>query len=169
MAQTFNTGERGGNLHKDGIYQAEIQDAEVTTAQSSGNVQIKMQLVILKNGRPSGNMVMDYVTMTEAAEWRWKQLMDALDAPSNTEIDPETWLPGKRVYVRLNIEEYNDEDRNKVRAFLSEARAQKLLAKEAEAGGVVEPMANDSGAKAKQRNRNNSNAPELSAEEKMPL
>lgn len=169
MAKTFNTGSRGGNLHKDGIYQAEFTDAEVTTAQSSGNTQIKIQLSIIKNGHAAGNIVMDYVTMTEAAEWRWSQLMDALDAPANVDIDPETWLPGKTVYVRLETSEYNDEDRNKVKAYLSEAKAMKLIAKEAEAGGVAEPMPTDSGAKARQRNRASSNAPELSSEERMPL
>jgi len=169
MAKTFNTGSRGGNLHKDGIYQAEITDAEVTTAQSSGNEQIKVQLAILKNGRAAGNVVMDYLTMTEAAEWRWNQLMDALEAPANVDIDPETWLPGKTVYVRLEISEWNDEDRNKVKAYLSDAKAMKLIAKEAEAGGTAEPMATDSGAKANARNRTKSNAPELSSEERMPL
>lgn len=167
MAQTFNTGSRGGNLHKDGIYQAEIQDAEVTTAQSSGNTQIKMQLVIFKGGHASGNIVMDYLTMTESAGWRWNQLMDALDAPANVEIDPETWLPGKIVYVRLNTEEYNDEDRNKVKTYLSEAKAMKLIAKEG--GDISEPATSDSSAKAKSRNRTGSSAPELSSEERMPL
>lgn len=169
MAQTFNTGSRGGNLHKDGIYQAEIMEAEVTTSQSSGNTQVKIQLAIFKNGRQSGNTVMDYVTMTEAAEWRWNQLMDAVEAPSNVDIDPETFLPGKTVFVRLETSEWNDEDRNKVKAYLTEAKAAKLIAKEAEAGGTAEPMPTDSGAKARDRGRTKSNAPEMSSEEKMPL
>lgn len=170
MAKTFNTGSRGGNLHRDGIYEAEIQEAEVTTAQSSGNEQIKVQLVIYKNGQPRGNVVMDYLTMTEAAEWRWNQLMDALDAPANVDIDPETWLPGKRVWVRLETREWNDEDRNSVKSYLTEAKAMKQLAKEAEmGGGIVEPATTDSGAKAKSRNRASSNASELASEERMPL
>src|SRR6188768_3209237 len=101
MARTFNTGERGGNLHKDGIYQAEITDAEVTIAQSSGNDVVKVQLVIYKKGQPAGNTITDFLTMTENAMWRWNQLMDALDAPSNVDIDPETYLPGKTVFVRM--------------------------------------------------------------------
>lgn len=166
MPKTFSTGERGGNLHKDGIYQAEIQEAEVTMSQS-GNEQIKVQLVIFKNGRPSGSTVMDYLTMTDNAMWRWNQLMDALDAPANTEIDPETWLPGKTVYVRIETREWNDEDRNSVKAYMNEAKAAKAIAKDG--GSLPEPMANDSGAKARGRNRAGSNAPELSAEEKMPI
>lgn len=166
MAKTFSTGERGGNLHKDGIYQAEIQDAEVTTSQS-GNEQVRVQLVIFKNGQQRGSTVMDYLTMTDNAMWRWNQLMDALDAPSNVDIDPETWLPGKTIFVRLETQEWNDEDRNKVKTYMSEAKAIKLIAKE---GGVApEPMATDSGAKAKSRNRASSNAAELASEERMPL
>lgn len=167
MASVFNTGTRGGNLHKDGIYQAEIQDAQVTQSQS-GNTQVKVQLAILKDGQQKGNTVVDYLTMTETAEWRWFQLMDALDAPSNVDIDPETWLPGKIVFVRLETQEYNDEDRNKVKTYMSEAKAIKTIAKEN--GGVApEPVATDSGAKAKNRNRATSNAAELASEERMPL
>lgn len=167
MAQTFNTGSRGGNLHKDGIYQVQIVDAEVKTAQSSGNTQVKLQLAVLKNGGQSGGIFMDYLTMTDNAIWRWNQLMDALDAPSDVDIDPETWLPGKVVYARLETREWDDEDRNSVKAYLSDAKAAKQIAKEG--GDISAPMANDSGAKANARNRTKSNAPELSSEERMPL
>jgi len=168
MSKTFNTGTRGGNLHKDGIYQAEIQEAEVTVSQKSGNDMIKVQLAIFKDGQQRGNIVIDFLTMTDTAEWRWHQLMDALDAPSNVDIDPEVWLPGKTVWVNLETQEYNDEDQNKVKSYMNEAKAMKKMAKEN--GGVLpDVIPNDSGNKAKSRNRANSNAPELSSEERMPL
>lgn len=168
MAKTFNTGDRSGNLHKDGIYRAEIQDAEVVTAQSSGNEMVKLQLAIFKGDRQAGNTVMDFLVMAENSLWRWHQLMTAIDAPSNIDIDPETYLPGKEVWVRLVTEEWNDEDRNKVKAYMSEEKAAKSIAKESD-GDVLEPVTADTTSKARSRNRASSNTPELNFEEGMPL
>lgn len=169
MAKTLNTGSRGGDLRKEGIYLLEVQDVDAKVAQS-GNDILNIRYSVIKGGRPSGPSIFDIITLTEIAMWRWTQLMDALEAPEGEDVDPETWLLGKQVYARIVIEEWNDEDRNKVKAYLTPLKAEKLMAKESEADLLSpEPMVSSNGSKAKSRARTGSSAPELSAEESMPL
>lgn len=169
MAQSLNTGNRGGSLHKEGIYLLEVQDVDAKVAKS-GNDILNIRYAVIKNGRPSGASIFDIVTLTDNAIWRWNDLMDAVDAPENENIDPETWLLGKQVYARVVIEEWQDEDQNKVKKYLTAAKAERLMVKEAEAALLSpEPVEASNGTKAKQRSRTGSNAPELSAEESMPL
>lgn len=166
MAKTLNTGNRGGNLHRDGVYLLEVTDVEGKTSQA-GNDILNIRYSVIKGGSASGPSIWDIITLTDAGMWRWNMLMDALEAPEGVDIDPETWLQGKQVHARITSEEWNDEDRNKVKAYLSPAKAEKLLAKEAASAPEPTPLGN--GAKAKERGRTSSRAPELDAAETMPL
>lgn len=166
MAKTLNTGSRGGNLHRDGVYLLEVNDCEAKLSQA-GNDILNIRYSVIKNGQPSGSSIFDIITLTEAGIWRWNMLMDAVEAPEGVDIDPETWLLGKQVYARITTEEYNDEDRNKVKAYLTPVKAEKLLAQAAAMPAEPTPVGN--GAKAKERSRTSSAAAELNSTEKMPL
>jgi hypothetical protein len=164
----MNTGNRGGSLHREGIYLMEVQDVEEKTSLNSGNDYLNIRYSVLRNGKPFGPSVWDIIVLNEASEWRWNQLMDALEAPEGVDIEAETWLKGKQVYARVVIDDYNDDDRNKVKAYLLPDRAEKMLSKESE--GEQPLLSNDNGAKAKQRGRPSKvSAPELTEEESMPL
>lgn len=168
MSRQMNTGTRGGNLHKEGVYLMQIEDVEEKTSQNSGNDYLNIRFSVLHNGRSFGSSVFDVIVLNEASAWRWSQLMNALDAPESESINPETWLIGKQVYARVVIDDYNDEDRNKVKSYVPMERAVKLLEKEETAEQSALPPSNN-GAKARQRNRATSHASELSDEESMPL
>jgi hypothetical protein len=172
MAKKFNTGTRGGSALKEGIYLLKIIKAEEKVAQSSGNDMISMQLSALRNGSQFGPLIYDNVVLSEAAEWRLIQLMDALEAPENMDVDA-SWLEGQTVYARLTVEDYQDETRNKVTRYMLPAVARKQLAKEQGDSGDVSDLglsATDSGAKARGRGRPSKEQPaEFSDQEAMPI
>lgn len=164
----YNTGQRGGSLHREGVYHLRIIKAEDSNAKSSGNDMVSMQLAVLKNGKSFGPMIFDHVVMTEEAEWRWQSLMDAVDAPENIDIDA-AWLEGREVYARLEIDNYDPENpRNKIKRYLLPTVGQKQMAEEQNEGPDL--LASDNGSKAKNRAGARKNQPaELDEAEKMPL
>lgn len=158
MSLELKTGQRGGSVHKDGVYLVRIIKAEQKRSQA-GNDMVSLQLAVLRNGNPFGPLIYDHIVLTESSEWRLLQLMDALDAPENTVV-PISWLVGQNVYVRIASEEFNDDTRSKVTRYMLPSVAQKLVANSGENGenggsagddsflGVSEP-----GAKARGRGR----------------
>lgn len=163
----FNTGERGGSCLKEGVYELRILKAEDKVAQSSGNQMINLQLTAVKNGRNFGPVIYDNIVFSEAAEWRFQQLMDSLQAPDNMDVDT-AWLEGQTVFARLTIDDYQDDQRNKVARYMLPSAAQKIMAKEA--GDNSDLVATDSGAKARGRGRPTKDQPaEFSDQEAMPI
>lgn len=167
MARTLNTGVRGSNLHREGIVLLRCENAFEGVAQSSGNEQIILTWSVMRNGQRFGQAIVDYLTLTEAAQWRLDQLFDALDAPENLDIEAP-WFKGKEVYARIYVDTYGEEPRNKVKAYMTEESALKKINQEQ---AQEQPMLDSgSGAKARGRGRpRNSQPEELAEEEAMPI
>ena len=169
MARKLNTGQRGGSMHKEGVHLLRVEEVEEKTSQNSGNDYLNIRYSVLKNGQPFGPSVWDIIVLNEASEWRLNQLFDALDAPENLDIDM-SWFKGRQTYARLVIDEYNDEVRNKVKAYLTPAAAAKLLATAGENPEDAALVADaNHGERAKSRTRQRTQPSELDAEERMPL
>lgn len=169
MPRKLNTGQRGGSMHKEGVHLLRVEDVEEKTSPNSGNEYLNIRYAVIRNGQPFGPSVWDIIVLTEATEWKLNQLFDAMEAPENLDIEP-SWLKGRQVYARLVIDEYNDDTRNKVKAYLLPVAAAKLLAtagENPEDSSLVADAAHSD--RAKNRSGKRSQPSELETEERMPL
>lgn len=123
---TTRTGNSG--LVKDGIYLLQIVDSEETVS-SSGNDMVKLKLAIVRGGRASGRTMLDNLVFSEAAQWKFDNLHDALEVEEGKDIDYR-YYKGKKVYASVISEEYNGNINNKVKTYLNQDMARTLLEKQ---------------------------------------
>jgi hypothetical protein len=110
----------------DGIYQVVIEDVEDKVGKDSGIPYMNLTLSVRRNGRPVGGSIWDIVSMSDAAAFKLAQFLDAVGAPEDGEVSSQ-WFKGKKLWARLYTDVYDGDPRNKVKKFLTEEQAQKVL------------------------------------------
>ena len=97
----------------EGMYALSIAKVEETVS-SNGNPMLKVEYDVLD---VEGNRkVWDNYVLIDKTLWKVKELFDAIgiDTSEIVEIDPQE-LVGATVRAKLVVEEYNGEDRNRVK------------------------------------------------------
>ena len=105
-------------LLDEGAYQVEVKSVEFGYSQA-GNEKADLQLNVLAH---DGKTIYDTLTFTEKAFWRIDQALKSLGIASEKgeSVDvSEDLLIGKKGWVKLIVEEWNDRKRNKVGEWLA--------------------------------------------------
>jgi hypothetical protein len=103
-----------------GDYEIEVKSVEFGFSQA-GNEKADLQLNVLAH---DGKIIYDTLTFTERAFWRIDQALKSLgiaQAKGDAFEISEELLVGKRGWVSLVIEEWNEKKRNKVGEWLADA------------------------------------------------
>jgi len=103
-----------------GDYAIEVKSVEFGFSQA-GNEKADLQLNVLAH---DGKIIYDTLTFTERAFWRIDQALKSLgiaQAKGDAFEISEELLVGKRGWVSLVIEEWNEKKRNKVGEWLADA------------------------------------------------
>jgi hypothetical protein len=107
-------------LLEEGAYEVEVKSVEFGYSQA-GNEKADLQLNVLSH---DGKTIYDSLTFTEKAFWRIDQALKSLGIATakGESLDvSESLLVGKKGWVNLVVEEWNDRKRNKVGDWLANA------------------------------------------------
>jgi len=113
--------EREFEVLPEGEYAFTITEVFAFEVAKSGNEYLPLKIAVKS---PKGNTVnvFDNLVFTEKAKFRIDQLLKSIGkapAPGTAEdFDDPTWLVGCKGVVKLKIETYNSNNRNKVDAYL---------------------------------------------------
>ena len=105
-------------LLDEGAYQVEVKSVEFGYSQA-GNEKADLQLNVLAH---DGKTIYDTLPFTEKSFWRIDQALKSLGIASEKgeSVDvSEDLLIGKKGWVKLIVEEWNDRKRNKVGEWLA--------------------------------------------------
>ena len=96
-----------------GLYSMKVEEANYRNA--DGKNDIELVLVII-GGEFDGAKLWTYVGLSESAEWKMKELTDALGLPEKGELDTNK-LIGKKLKVKVNGDQYQGEYRARCGRF----------------------------------------------------
>lgn len=102
----------------EGTYLAQIVEGKVETSKE-GNAMINWRFDICE-GDATGKPLWDYTSLQPAALWKVKSLIETAGIP----FDPKGFSTedalGKRLRLKVTLEEYEGKQRNKIDAYLPE-------------------------------------------------
>lgn len=139
MARPIDTTRSSNSgLFSDGIYKLVVIDSEEMVSKS-GNDMVKISLAVLKNGKPVGKAMRDYLVFSEEAQWKFDQFHDALQLEEGKKI-LYTFYKGKTVYASITSEEYEGRVNNKIVEYYAPDVAKGILAKRNGGADVVDDI-----------------------------
>lgn len=136
MPLQFST-QRNPNagLLPEGIYRFVVEAAEEKQGPKGAYAKLRMRPIV--KGQKWSSSVWDNLSSSPEAVFRVDAFMDSVGAPNQPGSAGLGWFPGKSGWAKFGIETGDDGvERPKVVAYLTEAQAEKQLAKLAEKAGM---------------------------------
>lgn len=122
-----------------GIYRFYVEAAVEKQASDKPYPYAELRLRPIVKGQKWNSSVWDRLSASPDATFRIDSFMDSVNAPNEPGTAGINWFPGKSGWARFKIETGDDGvDRPKVMAYLTEAQAEKQLAKLAQTAGTNE-------------------------------
>jgi hypothetical protein len=111
--------EGGFEVLPKGIYEVAVTEAEIKTAQSSGEDYMNLTLTI-QSGDFAGRKLWAIISFSAKAAFKVKEFLvaTAYDIPKGDfSLEPEN-VYGLECYVKVDIEEYEGTEKNRVNQFI---------------------------------------------------
>lgn len=136
MPLSFST-QRDPNagLLPEGIYRFVVEAAEEKQGPKGAYAKLRLRPIV--KGHKWSSSVWDNLSSSPEAVFRVDAFMDCVNAPNQPGSAGMGWFPGKSGWAKFGIETGDDGvERPKVVAYLTEAQAEKQIAKLAEKAGM---------------------------------